>query len=187
MKKFGFFFVFLMFVFSATFVKDVCPGVYRGADWIIIQQVATDMTGDISVDEDQNGKVDHTDANLTEILENGNVSQLSMQVKDVFANHYYLSSDLRLKKNINTIQNPLSIVNKLRGVNFQWKDSNEQDIGLIAQDVEGILPEVVTDKGGYKAIEYSNIVAILIEAIKEQQKQIYRLEQEIDTLKNRIH
>lgn len=85
------------------------------------------------------------------------------------------SSDRRLKKNIEPIADALSTVRSLQGVRFQWKDENRDDrvqIGLIAQDVEKWLPEVVAmsdDDMGTKMVAYSNMVALLIEAIKEQQ------------------
>ena len=78
-------------------------------------------------------------------------------------------SDERLKSNIKTIKNALKKVYKLRGVSFD-KDG-ESGIGVIAQEVQEILPEVVQD-GEYLSVAYGNIVGLLIEAIKEQQSQI---------------
>ena len=91
------------------------------------------------------------------------------------------SSDERFKKEIKTIDNALEKVLSLRGVNYYWnqkdfidrKFDNKLEIGLIAQEVEKIIPEVVHDGAdGYKSIEYSKLVGLLIEAIKEQQKVI---------------
>ena len=80
-------------------------------------------------------------------------------------------SDRRLKRNIETINKPLDIVNALRGVKFE-KDGRHST-GVIAQEVEEVLPEVVhTDADGMKSVAYGNITGLLIEAIKEQQKQI---------------
>lgn len=104
----------------------------------------------------------------------------------VRATAFLYSSDYRLKKNIETITNALDDVQKLEGVRFEWKDKNKvgKNFGMIAQDVEKILPELVsTDDNGMKAIQYGNIVAVLIEAIKEQQKQLDYLEEEIERLK----
>ncbi len=84
------------------------------------------------------------------------------------------TSDIRLKKNINTIEQALAKVMLMRGVTYEWKDDNRRKgerIGLIAQEVEKILPEVVdTDDNGYKSVQYSVMVALVIEALKEQQK-----------------
>jgi len=80
-------------------------------------------------------------------------------------------SDKRLKRNIETISDPLDIVTKLRGVKFE-KDGRHST-GVIAQEVEEVLPEVVhTDAEGMKSVAYGNVVGVLIEAIKDQQAQI---------------
>ena len=78
-------------------------------------------------------------------------------------------SDERLKSNIKTIENALNKVSQLRGVSFD-KDG-ENGIGVIAQEVQKVLPEVVQD-GEYLSVAYGNIVGLLIEAVKEQQNQI---------------
>jgi hypothetical protein len=104
------------------------------------------------------------------------------------------SSDIRLKTNIETITGSLNIIKSLNGVKYNWTDENEPNfkinntgsqIGLIAQDVEQILPEIVKLNGvkDYKTVEYDKIVAVLIEAIKEQQQQIDNLQQQINLLK----
>jgi hypothetical protein len=84
-------------------------------------------------------------------------------------------SDIRLKSNIKTIDSALEKVQKLRGVYFTKDDKNS--IGVIAQEVEEVIPEVVADNGDYKSVAYGNMVGLLIEAIKE-------LKQEIEVLKN---
>ena len=76
------------------------------------------------------------------------------------------------------IENALDKVESLRGVNFNWKDSGDYATGVIAQEVEQILPEVVVESDeGIKHVAYGNIVGVLIEAIKE-------LKAEIEDLKN---
>jgi hypothetical protein len=91
-------------------------------------------------------------------------------------------SDYRLKKNIEPIKDSLDKVSKLNGVNFEWKkeNDNEKYIGLIAQEVEKVLPEVVFKKDDYYGINYKLLVSVLIEAVKERQKQI-------DNLKERLN
>jgi hypothetical protein len=89
-------------------------------------------------------------------------------------------SDVNKKKDVQTLQSPIDIVNQLRGVSFKWKDTNENAIGVIAQEVEQVLPEVVaTAENGDKSVAYGNIVAVLIEAVKEQQKEIEMLKQRL--------
>ena len=93
-------------------------------------------------------------------------------------------SDERLKRNIETIQNPIDIVNCLRGVSFE-KDGRSS-IGVIAQETEDFLPEVVhTDNEGMKSVAYGNITGLLIEAIKDQQKTIEELQKQISDLQNK--
>ena len=90
------------------------------------------------------------------------------------------NSDEKIKDNITTILNPLEKVTALRGVSYTRKDNGVRQIGVIAQEVEAIIPEVVVDgEDGIKGVAYGNIVGLLIEAIKEQQK-------EIDELKARL-
>jgi hypothetical protein len=106
------------------------------------------------------------------------------------------TSDARFKKNIQSIDTPLSKVLSLRGVYFYWDldnpdvqeiDSSKQ-IGMIAQEVEKILPELVnTDANGYKSVEYSRVVAVLVEAMKEQQKTIEQQQKTIDEQKDMIN
>jgi hypothetical protein len=81
---------------------------------------------------------------------------------------YNSSSDKRLKKSIKTVGSALDKVGALRGVTFTWKDSNTPAIGMIAQEVQEVLPEVVTtDDDGYMGIKYTNVIGVLVEAIKE--------------------
>ena len=85
-------------------------------------------------------------------------------------------SDERVKENIVTIDNALEKLLQLRGVEYNKIGSEEQSIGVIAQEVEKIIPQVVRDdEGGMKSVAYGNMVGLLIEAVKEQQKQIDEL------------
>ena len=106
---------------------------------------------------------------------------------------FYGSSDKRLKTNIEQIEDPINIVEQLNGVSFYWNetakkingklDLNKKEIGLIAQEVEKVVPEVV--KPGlenYMAINYDKLTPLLIEAIKSQQKQIDELNLKIDKI-----
>ena len=91
---------------------------------------------------------------------------------------YGNGSDERIKSNIKTIENALDKTLLLRGVEFNLNIEPERKrIGLIAQEVELIIPEVVrtSEDDGLKSIEYQNLVGLLVEAIKEQQKQINEL------------
>jgi hypothetical protein len=95
----------------------------------------------------------------------------------------YYSSDERLKDNVKVIENASDKVAQLRGVEFDWNDKQTtyegHDVGVIAQDVEKVLPELVqTRDDGYKAVKYEKIVGLLIEAIKDLQDEVKALKGE---------
>jgi hypothetical protein len=101
-------------------------------------------------------------------------------------------SDLRYKKDIMPLTGSLQNILALRGVNYSWRASDfpekhfvpDRQIGVIAQDVEKLYPEVVfTDRDGYKSVDYAKLTPVLIEAIKEQQQLIETLKQELAQLK----
>jgi len=95
----------------------------------------------------------------------------------------FASSDKRYKDNLQAITNPIDKVKSLTGYTFTWNDKHEQfngndDIGVVAQEVEKVFPEIVdTRDDGYKAVKYEKMVALLIEAVKDQQKQIDELKE----------
>ena len=90
------------------------------------------------------------------------------------------TSDVNLKENIHQIKNPLDKVIQINGVGFRWKDSKEEAIGVIAQDIEEVIPELVKISNGTKTVNYNGLVGVLIEAIKEQQRQIEDLKKQIN-------
>lgn len=106
-------------------------------------------------------------------------------VGNVQATGFLYSSDERLKENTLRIGNPLDKILKLNGISFNWKDNGEKGIGFTAQNVETVFPELVKTNSstGMKSVEYGNLVAPLVEAIKEQQKMIEKQQKEIDDLK----
>jgi len=104
----------------------------------------------------------------------------------------WAGSDINLKTNIRPFENPLEKITQINGVYYEWKPefyeslgvSSGKQIGVIAQDVEKVLPELVHEgPDGYKSVDYSKLTAVLIEAIKEQQKQIEELQKEVELLK----
>ena len=108
-----------------------------------------------------------TSANLTFVDSTGNLTASGT----VTAN-----SDERLKENVETIEDALEKVKQLRGVEYDHKKTGDHCLGVIAQEVEKIVPDVVyEDALGVKSVAYMNMVALLIEAVKDQQKQIDEL------------
>ncbi len=105
----------------------------------------------------------------------------------VYASQYLYSSDERLKEHIKPIYNSLWKVLQLKGVSFNWNSGarkGQADIGVIAQDVEKVLPEAVhtDEKTGMLSVDYPRLVPLLINAIKEQKDEIEKLTKRIDAL-----
>ena len=89
---------------------------------------------------------------------------------------YNSSSDMTLKQDFTPIQNPLDIISQLTGFGFTWKDSKQKSYGLSAQEVEKVIPDIVKDRpDGTKGINYMNLTAFLIEAIKDLRQEIVEL------------
>jgi hypothetical protein len=93
------------------------------------------------------------------------------------------SSDERMKQNVETIYNSNDVLNSLRGVSFERKDSGKKDYGVIAQEIEKVIPEIVhTDSDGYKSVSYNSIIGFLIEGLKNQNDKINNLENLVNKL-----
>jgi len=110
---------------------------------------------------------------------------LSGTMRPMYASAFNVTSSRRFKTNVKTLDNALQKVEKLRGVVYDEKSSGNKSIGLIAEEVGEVIPEVVTyeDNGkDAKSLDYSRLVAVLIEAIKEQQKQIDELKARLTVL-----
>ena len=102
---------------------------------------------------------------------------------NVYAASFTPTSSLAFKTNIRTYENALETVNRLRGVRFDWKDSGKPAVGLIAEEVEEVVPEVVALEGGQaRGVNYDNLVAVLVEAVKEQQRTIEEQQARLDRL-----
>ena len=169
---------------SYSFISDTNTGIYSsGADSFNITTGGTERTqinslgvkvvnGALGVNVTPNGTDGRIDA--------GN---------DVVA---YSTSDKRLKENIKPLDNALDKVLQINGIEFDSKQLTKKekktihgneghDVGVIAQEIEEVLPEVVTTRDtGYKAVKYEKIVPLLIEAIKEQQQQINKLQEKLN-------
>ena len=105
----------------------------------------------------------------------------------------YYSSDITLKDNVRPIESAIFKVQQIRGVTFDWNEKSGKiaqekghDVGLIAQEVEKVLPEVIQIReDGIKAIAYEKVVPLLVEAIKEQQTLIENLSNRIKLLEEK--
>jgi hypothetical protein len=113
---------------------------------------------------------------------NGNISCISLTQ----------TSDARFKTNVQTFNNALDAILSLRGISFDWdrqawKEKNfpaGRQIGFLAQEVEQVLPELVsTDRQGYKSVAYANVVPVLVEAIKQQQSQMDAQQKQLEAVR----
>ena len=148
-------------------------------------------------DTNHNSGMVHVNSNIFYVLRGSNDAESWTQVNSVwplqinltnnnatFGGTVTASSDVRFKKNITTIEGALDRVLRMRGVFFERLETPGTECGVIAQEVQEVLPEVVTETdGGHLSVAYGNISGLLIQAIKEQQEQIEELREEIRKLK----
>jgi hypothetical protein len=174
--------------------SDVTIGTYAGGNSISGGWIGTKSDHPLMFFTD-NGSAQMT------LFQNGNVGigtispTHKLQVNgDIGANSFINMSDARLKKDILPLNGALSTLLQLRGVSYNWNKEydpqfqfdNRQQLGFLAQEVEKILPElVITGADGYKAINYIELIPMLVESIKELKKQIDELKQPVKKHKKR--
>lgn len=114
-----------------------------------------------------------------------NVLTIAAGAGNALADGWQTRSSKRWKTNVKPIANPVQKVQRLRGVEFNWKGTGKSDIGLIAEDVAQVVPEVVSfEESGKDAqsVDYARLTAVLIEAVKTQQAQIEAQQARLDRL-----
>jgi len=136
--------------------------------------------------------VSGSSAHLNQVTASGHI--LAAQISssgDVVADGdvvAYHSSDIRLKDNIVVIKGSLDKIDGIRGVEFDWNEKSPgwaqergHDIGVIAQEVQKVLPEVVQErKNGYLGVDYKRIVPLLIESVKELKEEIEKIKKKVN-------
>ncbi|MBF8743135.1 MULTISPECIES: tail fiber domain-containing protein [Pseudomonas] len=85
-------------------------------------------------------------------------------------------SDARLKTNVENLLDSTDTLTKIHGVRFKWKESGREDIGVVAQNVKEVYPELVHEKDGMLTVDYEKLVAPLIESVRELNQRIEALE-----------
>jgi hypothetical protein len=100
----------------------------------------------------------------------------------VTAADFNSTSDENLKYDIRKVENSISLLNEINGIMFKWKSNNKSSIGVIAQEVEKVFPELISN-GEVKSVNYNGLIGVLIEAVKEHSIQINILKTEIEKLK----
>jgi len=108
-------------------------------------------------------------------------SSFNVTVNTICASNFNSTSDIRLKTNIQPIGNPIGKVKQIEGVSFNWKKDDKPALGVIADQVQEILPELVHGDDP-KTVNYNGLIGLLIEAVKEQQTEIEALKDRISKL-----
>jgi hypothetical protein len=97
----------------------------------------------------------------------------------VTATDFNSTSDISLKENVQVVQNPIDIVSQLRGVTFDWKNNSKSSIGVIAQELQKVLPQLVNE-GEVKSVNYNGLIGVLIEAVKELSAEVQELKTKLN-------
>ncbi len=97
----------------------------------------------------------------------------------ITAQDFNSTSDENLKSNIETFKNGLETIKSVRGVTFDWKSNQKPSVGVIAQELERVLPELVTE-GDPKTVNYNGLIGILIEAVKELSAEVEDLKKSLN-------
>ena len=136
----------------------------------------TDITGtlDVSSNADITGTLDV--GNNTEINGNLTVTGFIQAGGDLIAFQNLVPSDSRLKSDVTPLKDSLAKINQMQGVSYTFNPSGKKQVGLIAQEVKEIIPEVVSVQNDYYTLSYPNLVAVLIEAVKELSDKVEDLE-----------
>jgi hypothetical protein len=96
----------------------------------------------------------------------------------ITATDFNSTSDLNLKENVQTVENSLNTLTQLRGVSFDWKETGRSSYGVIAQELEEILPDLVKS-GEVKSVNYNGLIGVLIEAVKELSEEVKELKKKV--------
>jgi hypothetical protein len=152
-----------------------------GTSWVAV-------SGGVTVSDDTTTNAaryvlfdDAVSGNISAINVSSSKLQFNPSSGTLSATAFTSLSDKTMKKNIRPIQTPIELTKQLKGVRYDWIDNNSSSIGVIAQEIEQVLPEVVTtNSDGTKSVSYGNIIGLLIEAIKEQQVRIEEMERKLN-------
>lgn len=115
-----------------------------------------------------NSSISTSNLTVTNNVTTGNLTAGLITATDINT-----TSDISLKTNLSPISNPLNVLEKITGLEFNWKSNGEKSYGVSAQELEKILPEIVkTRDDGFKGVNYLNLIAFLVEGIKELNKEL---------------
>jgi len=152
--------------------KSIIRDLSEAASVVLINDSTTDAAWYPIVASISSGTVSNIYTSSTKLTFNPATGNFS-------ATQFTSLSDKKLKENIQPIEDALYIINQLEGVEFDWKDSKNHSSGLIAQDVENILPFLVVETEN-KSINYNGIIGYLVNAINELHQEVNILKQKLE-------
>lgn len=133
------------------------------------------------------GNVNATNVNSTSIVTSTISSNTGVYTGEVSAQDFNSTSDAALKQNISTISNASDIVGKLRGVSFEWKGTDQQGYGVVAQELENVVPSLVSiNSDGSKSVRYNGLIGFLVESNKQLQEQVDMLTKRLDKITSEL-
>ena len=143
-----------------------------------------DVSGIPSIDVDADGTIQLAPFSTTEMVGVGTTNPTTKLhvIGEVTATDFNATSDARLKTNVQVIDDPLAKVLQINGVSFNWVENNKPSMGVIADNIEEVLPELVSDTDP-KTVNYNGLIGLLIEVVKDQQTQINSLNERLSQLK----
>lgn len=136
-----------------------------GAGSTVADDTSTNETFYPIFTQSTSGTVTATKVSSTKLTYNPSLGKLEATIVNS-------TSDENLKKDIHTIENALDKVKQLRGVDFNWKDNDQKSIGVVAQELQKVFPELVFDDGENLSVNYNGLIGVLIESIKELSNKI---------------
>jgi len=142
-----------------------------------------DVSGIPSIDVDADGTIQLAPFSTTEFVGVGTTNPTTKLhvIGEVTATDFNSTSDARLKTNVQSINDPLAKILQINGVSFNWIENNKPSMGVIADNIEEVVPELVNDTDP-KTVNYNGLIGLLIEVVKEQQTQIDSLNERLSRL-----
>ena len=141
-----------------------------GTSASIVDDTATNANRPLVFTSNTNGQA------FTGVYMNSTELYTNPSTGTLYATIFSSLSDRTQKDNITTIENAIEIINNIDPVSFNWKRTGKKSYGVIAQEIEKVLPELVHENEGIKSVEYDSLIAILISAVKELTKRVEELE-----------
>jgi hypothetical protein len=149
--------------------------IYDGTTWEVFSPVAlatsltddttTDVTQYITMTRDTSGTYNNAYISSSKFYFNPSTGTLN-------ATNFNSLSDIKYKKEVQTITNAMDLINSINPVSFVWKHNDTKSFGVIAQEIESVLPQLIESAGGDKTVNYIQLIAVLISAVQELNQQI---------------